>query len=339
MSKLEDKILQYIISGRASADKDIDKEIREDPSFDQADFDLLNKIWNDADLLRDYKRPSHDQAWQNIMQETGIGKVRSINHTRRWLAAASVVALLSLGLYFYLTNDPYISYIAQSDEEYTLPDNSKIGLKAGTEIRHLKADRFPSAANRHVYFDGEATFDIAQGEKPFKVIAEHTAIDVLGTKFMYKVEGVSAEAENMEGQVKFSTAKGDSVVLNQGDKVTYDGTTLNYIKYEPPPPPEPEPTGNNVTMDDLFDIIVYKFGGENVTSVSGLRLGRVVVNVDLKIDSLDEFIQALVDNPNIDIEATKRGSNRVHISRLQGTSTGLRPDFNYNMLLNGVRFK
>ena len=46
MDKLEDKILQHIISGGDAGDRDIAKEISNDPSFDASDFDLLNKISN-----------------------------------------------------------------------------------------------------------------------------------------------------------------------------------------------------------------------------------------------------------------------------------------------------
>ncbi len=103
MDKLEDKILQHIISGGAAGDRGIAKEISDDPSFDESDFDLLNKIWNEADNLKTYKRVQHADAWQSIVEEAGIKpEVKRINWAAQWAMAASVIALLSYGVYFYL---------------------------------------------------------------------------------------------------------------------------------------------------------------------------------------------------------------------------------------------
>ncbi|NND34498.1 MAG: FecR domain-containing protein [Saprospiraceae bacterium] len=338
MDKLEDKILQYIISGEASRNDAIDKEIIDDPSFDQADFDLLNKIWTESDKLSDYKEVYHDDAWQKIVKQAGIeAQKRSLNRNR-WLIAASIIGLLGLGLYFYLTADPYLTHRALAAETFTLPDNSTVDLVEGTEIRFLKPKKFVQAEQREVYLAGEGIFDVSSGNKPFRVITQLTSIDVLGTRFIYKAEGNYSESENLEGQVRFGTNDGaNEAVLNPGDKASFDGTSFEVQPYEPPPPPPPPVPTNNITLADLIDIIgdLYPQRAEFAPSV---EYSNTVVKINLSNMNLDTLINRMQEDSIIQVEAERKPGG-YRIAALTAEPTGLQPDFTYNMFISGVKPK
>jgi hypothetical protein len=337
MNRLEDKILQYIISGKAAEGHAIDKEIHEDPSFDQTDFDLLNKIWTASDDLKHYRKAPQDAAWQNILDETGIKpEVRKINRTGLWMLAASFFGLIAVALYFLL-QDPFVTYQALANEDYLLPDNSTVALRQGASIRYLKPDQFMKAPTREVYLDGQGVFDVSPDpSKPFKVITSLTSVDVLGTRFRYRSQGNFSESENLEGQVRFATNDGlNEVVLNPGDKASFDGTTMQVELYEPPPPPPPVIPTNNVTIADLIDILGYRFPVD-LEFLPSVRYSNVVVKVNLSIDDLDTMITDLVNDPAIQIEAIKTARG-YRISSLTAQPSGLVADYTFEMMVSGVK--
>ncbi|MCB0665347.1 MAG: FecR domain-containing protein [Saprospiraceae bacterium] len=337
MNRLEEKILQYIISGRAAEDDAIDREIREDPSFDQSDFDLLNKIWTGADNLKDYRRLPHDTAWQNIVNETGVeAEVRKMSSTQSWLIAASMIGLVVFGAYFLLQN-PYVTHHAVVAENYILPDNTTVALSEGTTIRHLKPEQFLQSPQRDVFMEGEGTFEVMPDSlRPFTVITDLTSVNVLGTRFIYRATGDYSESENLEGQVRFATNDGtNEVVLNPGDKASYDGTNWEVDRFEPPPPPAPpvEPT-NNISIGDLIEIL----GDRNEMELElmpSVDYSDVVVPVNLNVIDADSLIMDLRDNPLITIEVIPTNFG-YKITTLRGQPSGLTADYTFDMYRAGV---
>lgn len=338
MNRLEDKILQYIISGKAAEDDAIDKEIREDPSFDLDDFELLEKIWAGSDQLQEYRRAPQAAAWQNIVRDAGLERERrKIGTSRPWLIAASMIGLVVLGSYFLLRS-PYVTYTAVAAEEYILPDNTMVNLQEGTTIRYLKPREFVQAPVRDVYLEGVATFSVTpDAAKPFSVITDLTSVNVLGTRFIYQARGNYSASENLEGQVRFATNDGaNEVILNPGDKASFDGTTMEVERFEPPPPsPQPiiEPT-NNITIADLIDILGYRYEVQ-LELTSTVVPSNVVVPVNLSITDLDRFITALEENPLVAIEA-ERTSFGYRITTLTGSPSGLTADYNFQMFEAGI---
>ncbi|UPZ35116.1 FecR domain-containing protein [Sphingobacterium sp. PCS056] len=121
-----------------------------------------------------------------------------------YYAAASVIVLLSLGIWFWIKpatyiNSPnlveqqkktsikedtiWISLINNqtSIQTHTLPDRSKVRLFAQSTIRYPK--HF-SNQNRIIYLDGKAYFSVAKdASRPFSVYASGTKTTALGTSF------------------------------------------------------------------------------------------------------------------------------------------------------------
>ena len=338
MNKLKDKILQYIISGKYAEDKAIEGDILNDPAFDAEEFQLLKDIWEFSDNLKDYKTASKSDAWQNIVSQAGLEETRVVPLTRRLSIAASIVILIGVGLYFYL-RDPYITLPATTAQETFLPDNSRVRLTPGSSVRYLRPRAYAKASTREVYLTGEAVFDVEYDPaRPFKVITDYTSVDVTGTEFRYKEEGINSEAENMSGQVTFGVNDGSQspVVLNPGDKASYDGDSITFIPAIPPPPPPPPPPTNNLTAFELVEILGAMYA-EHLELSPGLRRNNVVIKVNLNL-SLGELLQSMKDDELITIDFSDRGNGYYYLSTLIGIESGLQADYSYSHFELGVPF-
>jgi hypothetical protein len=349
MSRLEDKILDFIVSGRSVRSEPLDKDILNDPAFDQDLFNDYQKIWDLAEGLKEHKQANLDEAWQAIAEEAGIadedeedeeGEAKRVPLWRRLSIAASFLLLVGAALYFFWPRDPYIiTPVAEVSSEISLPDGSVATLEPGSSIRYLKDTRFLEDTARMIYLTGEAIFDVEHDpDKPFRVETELTSIDVLGTRFRYKVEGRYSEAENMQGQVEFGVkSDGQKQVMNPGDVVKYPGEgKIEFIEWTPPPPPPPT---NNIRLIDLVNI----FGEKYYTLImepSVYRSSNTVVQVNMNGDLLS-ILQYLDANPNVEIEyGPYRGQPEYwQLSSLSATDTGLEPDYTYIQFLAGKRFK
>jgi hypothetical protein len=157
---------------------------------------------------------------------------------------------------------------------------------------------------------------------------------------LYRAEGNFSESENMEGQVRFATNDGQNeVVLNPGDKASFDGTSMDIERYEPPSPPPPPPTipTNNVTIADLIDILGYQYPAV-IEFLPSVKYSDVVTKVDLSVNNLDTLINNLVRDPLIQIEAIKT-VNGYRISSLSAEASGLVADYTFDMMVSGIKPK
>ena len=340
MSQLEDRILQYIISGQVSEGKDIEKEIANDPSFDQADFDLLQKIWNEADQLREFQKAPKDHAWQNIMEQTGQREtiVRKIPFWRHWSAAASIAILLIFGIYMFYTQEKYDTIIAdQVNQQVTLPDGSVAILQEGTQLRLLKPEFFIEDSIRGVYMLGGGRFDIqSDSSRPFFVFSDATKIEVLGTSFIYEIIGDISRTENLSGVVEFSTLDGSlKQRLNEGDKATYTlgDTAISVEIYVEPEPEAPKVYRNFLPGGEDFFSIIQEWSRQKINSTAGsIAIGPIPGELHLSVDSLIANWRA---DSTVRLEAVNKGNGYYEIRSIMSTAyIDSLPNLYYD---NGIR--
>jgi len=341
MKRIEDKILQYIISGRTSGSEGSEKELRKDPSFNSDEFDLFQKIWYAADRLKHYRKLPHDEAWQNVVREAGIQRTVHRNSTRRlviWTSSAAAVMILGL---VYFLSDPYVTHRALTDELYLLPDKSTVLLKAGAEIRHLKPAKFVAADIRNISLTGEGHFKVIRDtSKMFVVSNLLTRVDVLGTRFIYRAGTDFSESENIEGLVRFCTIDGrQEVLLKPGDKATFDGSTIEVTLHVEPAGTKngKEKRGNKLTLADLIDILGDLYPAE-IVFMPTVQYSPVVVQVNLGDTNLDTIIHNLEEDSLVQIEAEK-SSLGYKISNLTARPSGLDVDYTYEMYRSGIEWK
>lgn len=341
MSQLEDKILQYIISDEASEGKSIAKEISNDPSFDQADFDLMQTIWDASDNLKDHKRASKDDAWQNIMELTGQkeAKVRRLPLLRHWSAAASIAILLAFGVYMFFTQDRYETIIASSSGQVVpLPDGSVATLEEGTQLRYLKPEYFAEDSIRGIHMRGQGVFDVqSDPDKPFYVYSDATKIEVLGTRFIYEIEGEFSSTENLSGLVEFSTIDNAlSQQLEQGDKASYTvGDTA--MAFEPYIPPESSPviTQNILEGGENFFSIMGEHYTDRIFSASNAR-ARGPIAAQLHLEDVHELILQWELDTLIEIEYEYRGNGYYEISSIISSAEYEEGDIDIRFGENGI---
>ncbi len=343
--------MDFIVSGRSVRSEPLEKDILNDPAFDQDLFNDYQKIWDLADGLKEHKQANLDEAWQAIAEEAGIaeeeeedeeGEAKRVPLWRRLSIAASFLVLVGAALYFFWPRDPYIiTPVADVSSEINLPDGSVATLEAGSSIRYLKDARFLEDTARLVYLTGEAIFNVEYDpDKPFRVETELTSIDVLGTRFRYKVEGRYSEAENMNGQVEFGVkADGQKQVMNPGDVVKYPGEgKIEFIEWTPPPPPPPT---NNIRVDDLMHILSERFQEYFIPATSLTRRNQTVLRVNLNLKDLGSILQDLNENEDVNVNySLYRGRNGYfQVNSIEAKDIGLMPDYTYNDFLAGLKYK
>jgi transmembrane sensor len=193
------------LAGEASeADlRDLEEIVQQHPDWQNA-IEQMEQLWKqqphfnmqeveDAYLTHlcklEEKKIFFDEAGDRISGERKSGKLWV------WLAAASVLLLLSLFLYsVYPTEDKMnsrplavsseVSSKSQSKSRLQLPDGSTVWLNAGSKL--IYSPDF-GQKNREVELIGEAFFDVAKMPgKPFVINTTSIQIRVLGTAFNVK---------------------------------------------------------------------------------------------------------------------------------------------------------
>ena len=174
------------------------------------------KLWNRIENSTDAKEIILDQS---------TTKVKTM-WRRSFIGIAASVAVLLTAVYF-MSDTVNITTSNGENLVYTLPDNSKISINAGSE---LSFDKNRWESNRVVNLEGEAFFEVEKGSK-FTVKTSNGEIQVLGTKFNVFSRDQSLEVKCTEGRVQV-TAKGSQEILNAGDVVALSDQSLEKIPFQ-----------------------------------------------------------------------------------------------------------
>jgi len=195
-------LAKYISSECTTAEKEeVDSWINESEN-NRDIYNSAKKIWA---LPDEGFEPSDTKAiWDNIKSETGLNSNLNFeNNTAKkdrlsifqmiyrspiLKYAAVFIIVFSISLIYYLstsapTSQDYLTLKVEMGDQQTivLSDGSKITLDAGSILKY--PEKFDDKL-REIELSGEAFFEVEHNkEKPFKVIAEHAVIEVLGTKF------------------------------------------------------------------------------------------------------------------------------------------------------------
>ncbi|MBS1663724.1 MAG: FecR domain-containing protein [Bacteroidetes bacterium] len=151
----------------------------------------------------------------------------------RVAAAAAVIGVMVIGLYWLQSRNPQPTIAAAATEQksdsaavaytrqYRLPDSSIVTLHAGS---HLEAPMAFSGSTREVSLTGEAYFDIAPDPAhPFIIHAGGVNTTVLGTAFNIKAYPSSQRVivSVTNGKVKVEKETRLLAVLERDDQMTY----------------------------------------------------------------------------------------------------------------------
>lgn len=194
-------------------------------------------------------------------------------HLKRvtYYAAASVILLLSLGIWFWIKPATYINrpYLVEQQKKpsikedttwisftnnqvsiqtHTLPDRSKVRLFAQSTIRYPK--HF-SNQNRVIYLDGKAYFSVAKdASRPFSVYASGTKTTALGTSF-------TIDTRNQAKHISVTLHTGKVVVASTAQQPAFENVFLKN-------------TGESLYFNKQMHIIAHHAGviKKEVTAIS-----------------------------------------------------------------------
>lgn len=147
---------------------------------------------------------------------------------RRWMIAATIAALLSVGLWFLADNntesgDNWVVHTTDFGEwkKLQLPDGSTVHLNAHSKLTVNKD--WVIGADRQVWLKGEAFFEVEKKpatQAKFKVVTDALEVEVLGTQFNIKSKGENTQVFLAEGKIQL-TAATQQVALKPNDFIDY----------------------------------------------------------------------------------------------------------------------
>lgn len=180
-----------------------------------SDYTLLNKIKENSALL---SSPSFDEnrILQNILNSKKDTKVISFQN---WFVKIAAVFVIGFGLYFATQTILSTTQLAEkgSQTNFSLPDNSKVVLNSGSEIKFKK---WNWENNRTLDLEGEAYFKVAKG-KAFEVITSLGKVTVLGTQFNVKARNNRFDVSCFEGKVKVKY-NNQEIILTKGELISFE---------------------------------------------------------------------------------------------------------------------
>lgn len=236
---------------------------------------LMQRQWDKGnDKTMDAKTDL--RIWAHIAARCGLQKKRSLRRDMRVWYAACAIALLLIGSYWLLKENKntesvieYQHVIARQPQVLTLPDHTKIWMRAGTSIRYAQTFN----ENREVWLKGDATFDVTKhAGHPFKVYINDVFIEVKGTAFHInnRCDNVSQIAL-YSGRVDFHPATGDGKVIEMkpNQRLTYR-------------------SNGKITMDGFSNIEwqhgIYKFSDMRLDTLISTVNGIYSTNLTLAAD-------------------------------------------------------
>nr|WP_199078581.1 FecR family protein [Pedobacter sp. ASV19] len=110
-----------------------------------------------------------------------------------------------------------------SQYKLILPDGTKVWLNSASSVRYPTQFQ---GKERNINLNGEAYFEVAKDAKrPFKVTANHTEVQVLGTHFniMAYADESSVNTTLLEGSVKVKTGKTEKMLVPGQESRTSSG--------------------------------------------------------------------------------------------------------------------
>lgn len=175
--------------------------------FDEQERDQINKLWRAAEISEDMISQAETEiALEDLHIRLGfrdrpdriLGYIQGYG---RYVAAA--VAIIIIGAAFMMIPQSVKAPLGEM-AVVTLSDGSTVELNSGATIQF---NRLFGITNRNISLNGEAFFKVEESDKPFRVTANGTITEVLGTAFNIRSWSDHPKNETRvaveEGTVKF----------------------------------------------------------------------------------------------------------------------------------------
>ena len=273
-----------------------------------------NEIPNDGMIPHDMKL----RMWTNIQKAT----INRRKRTYRWVAAACIFILLSIGGYHSFTNDLFLPQpkmvaaktFPQDIRLLRLPDGTRVWINQNTAIEY--PEQFANN-ERRVTLKGEAFFEVARDTtKPFIITSGKINTTVLGTSFNIKAyNNIAPEVHVRTGKVKVQGTQ-NTVFLERGYAAIFDPEKQS-IKKQKITVLEPEWKKALIDIDGLTlaQVMVKLQAIHSFTIVyntSDLKDLKIKGTLDAR-QGFDEMLQTVAFALEINIDPS--GNNSYTISK------------------------
>lgn len=180
-------------------------------------FNSLKRIHEAGSRLHVPAGMASEERWQRLSAARSLRKsiVRPWKFSA-WAYAAAAIVLVGVGLYlgYPVSKTIVVATKAGETRMVVLPDSSTIRMNAVSSIRY---DHGEWDTRRIVEISGEAFFDVRKTEASFKVVANGTVTEVLGTTFNVMARENRLEVVCVTGTVEVGSVSGEGrVTLTPG---------------------------------------------------------------------------------------------------------------------------
>lgn len=312
--------LAKYFSGNASEEEEIfiREQRRKDPEFEEAYQQARILFPELPDNANDYE-PDVDSGWQRLhikarmrteTEEQVVPFVVPVQKRRfPWAVAASVVILLSMGIWFSTQNmgPEWVEVQTALNETklIELPDGSRVSLNENSIFSYPENFQEDS---REVRLAGEAFFEVQKAEgKRFTVFAQNTKTEVIGTAFYlqaYPQEEVRIQVT--AGKVAFAgTEAQEAVFLTPGQEaITVKGSVVP-VKQEITDPnfqawQSKKLVFNDTRLDRLVERLEQYY--DSPISIRGAGLNNCRFTVSFENQELTEVLEIISMTGNLTIE-------------------------------------
>lgn len=249
--------LEYLID-KSAGNKSSQAE--ENLLNDFALSEYQNSNWDETSMGNSDEVSQH--IYENI--QLRIGKKKSFNPYLKYMAAASILFLVGLGIYFKsgIAVEKQLTFkTSDAPESIQLSDGSKIYLAANSLFQY--PEKFLGEERKVSLLKGNAFFEIAKDKKhPFIISSGEIKTRVVGTSFHIQLSKSKCEVIVVTGKVNVST-KGQSVdlvpkeeALFMAQKLTKQMADKSFLVnwYNT------DVTLNQTTLKQVITILQYKYG-------------------------------------------------------------------------------
>ncbi len=272
---------------------------------------------NEKKISPDQLEKAHTKTLRALtIAKAASGKLVSMKMRTRWIAAASVLALIGLGAAFYTsrhsrsTIDTAYGQVLQQ----RLPDGTEVTINANSHLSYTNLSN--TGDDREVWLKGEAFFHVSKQEnkRRFVVHTDHFDVIVTGTQFNVLNRDGLSNVMLREGSVNVKSGNGSEIRMVPGDYVEYanNETTRKLIKNDSLLAwKDQRLVFDNTPLSQVIRIIREHYGVE--VKLSTDTLGYKTISGMLPNDNLDILLQAI--NATNDLEVSHRNGDIIIRSR------------------------
>lgn len=313
----EDILVKYLAGETEPHEVAMIEQWRKQSAENEKHFRQLETLWKGSEGLKASQSVNVDAAWSRVRSRMDKPvKGRVVNLGTRWLAAASVILLLGVGIFLFnrsgeVKQDIVTMNVSGSTERLKLSDGTSIVLQGGS-LSYPK--EFTGNKRLVKLSSGKAFFEVAPDkEKPFEIESNNTLVTVVGTEFEVNTDDKSTQVLVREGKVKFSTPGGETM-LTAGMGARYYQKERRLEKTEVKSPNAfAYTTGrlvfeNEPLKDVITDLEQYYPGTEFVFESQAIR--NCKFNSSFQGENLDHVLEVIKATLKIEVERIP-GSGKI----------------------------